>query len=76
MPRLLGFRHPAGAPEDLREPAQRIALSARLAGLAVVLQRTLGRLDRVDALIGDVARVRPPVEKIGPLFRRKRVTDP
>jgi hypothetical protein len=65
---LLGFRHPAGAPEDLGEPAQRIAFLSTVTDLAVPLQRVLSRLDRLEALIGEIALARPPLEQLGPFL--------
>lgn len=55
--RTLRFRGPAGAPDELREPAERVALPEPVAHHPAALERFLERRDSNVVLIGQVARV-------------------
>src|SRR4029450_993066 len=65
--RPCGFHGPAGAPEDLREPPQRVALLEPLPESPTALERVLDRLDRRVVLVAQVAGVGPSLEELRPL---------
>ena len=73
--RLLRLRGPAGAPDELREPTQRIPLPEPVAQQPAALERFLERPDSFVVLIGQVARVGLALEQLGTLAQRQSVTE-
>jgi hypothetical protein len=74
--RLLGFRGAAGAPEDLRAPAERVALLQPLTELPSALERVLDRRDRRVVLVGQVARVGAALQQLRALGARQPIAEP
>jgi hypothetical protein len=72
----LGFCGPAGTPEDLREPAERVTLLEPLAELAAALERGLDRLHRGVVLVGHVTSVGTALQQLGPRRRRQPAAEP
>src|SRR5262249_6489866 len=64
-----------GAPENLRQPAQRVALTETVADSAMTLARFLDRLDGGVALIRHVALARAALEQVCPLLGRQGVAE-
>jgi hypothetical protein len=74
--RPLGLHGAAGAPEDLRQPAERVPLLLQpLAELAAVRQRVLDRLHRGVVLVGQVAGVGASLEQLRALGHGQPVAE-
>src|SRR5439155_1889228 len=71
----LGLRGPAGTPDDLRVPAQRVALLESVTERSVALEGLLDHLDRRVELVGDEELVEAAVEEFGALGRRQPVAE-
>jgi hypothetical protein len=70
---LTGLHGVSGTPQDVGEPAKRVAFLTRVAEITEARDRTPERIERFVCLVGEVALVRPPLQQFREFTLRQRV---
>ncbi len=71
----VGLRNATGTPEELRETAEIVTLLERLAERPPTAERFFERRNSLVVLVGDEARFGAALQQLGPLGKRKPVTE-